>query len=101
MPNALSPASATDHSGAVEITLASTNTACRNGWPCRPYCASISAYDPAWISVAQVLQSYVPVPPAEISSPPTSAAAVTSCSIDCWHWAARSAASSTIMTWPS
>ena len=36
-----------------------------------PYAVSISAYEPAWISVAAVLRSYVPVPPAETTSPPT------------------------------
>ena len=32
---------------------------------------SISAYEPAWISVATSLMSYVPVPPADTTSPPT------------------------------
>ncbi len=82
MPSDLSPTSATTHGGWIsllgglaEITVASTDSAGRNGSPTAPYAVSISAYDPAWISVATVLSAYVPVPPAETTSPPTSAAA--------------------------
>src|SRR5919107_651808 len=82
MPSDLSPTSATTQGGWIsllgglaETTVASTDSACRNGSPTAPYAVSNNAYDPAWISVATVLSAYVPVPPAETTSPPTSAAA--------------------------
>ena len=40
-----------------EITVARTDSAWRNGSPSAPYAVSISAYEPAWISVASVLMS--------------------------------------------
>ena len=73
----------------------------RKGRPTLPYAVSISAYEPAWISVATVLSAYVPVPPAETMSPPTSAAARASSAMHPAVSRARSAASSTSMRWPS
>ena len=64
MPSDLSPTSATTQGGWIsllgglaEITVASTDSACRNGSPTAPYAVSISAYEPAWISVAAVFTS--------------------------------------------
>ena len=61
----------------------------------------MSAYEPAWISVAQVLMSNVPVPPAEIISPPTSLAASTSMAIEGSSMVRRLDRSSSPTIWPS
>src|SRR5882757_5532319 len=54
MPSDLSPTSATAQPSDTEITVPSTDSAWANGRPSEPYAVSIRAYEPAWISVAQV-----------------------------------------------
>ena len=108
MPSDFRPTSATTHGGwtsllggAADTTVASTVSAGRNGSPTAPYAVSISAYDPAWISVATVLSAYVPVPPAETSSPPTSAAARASSAMLSAVIVRRWPASGSSIRWPS
>ena len=104
----MSPTSATTHGGWISLaggdadtTVASTVSACRKGSPTAPYAVSISAYDPAWISVATAFSAYVPVPPAEITAPPTSAAARASSAMQSAVSRARSAGSATSIRCPS
>src|SRR5215218_2344048 len=75
MPSDLSPQSATAHLADTEMTVASTHSAGRKAGVMAANVVSIRAYEPAWISVAQVLRSHVTVAPAETTSPPTASAA--------------------------
>ena len=82
MPSDFSPTSTTAQPGispagaVVEMTVPSTESAAANGRSGNaPYAVSINTYEPAWISLAHVLTAYVPVPPAETMSPPTSSCA--------------------------
>ena len=81
--------------------MASTVSACRNGSPAAVYAVSISAYEPACSSVTQVFMAYVPVPPPDTTSPPTSACAIASLAMHSSVSRARSATSGSIMRWPS
>ena len=48
-----------------DTTVVARCSASSNGRPRCPYAVSMSAYEPAWISLAHVLIAYVPVPPAD------------------------------------
>src|SRR2546430_564271 len=54
------------------MTVARTASACWKGRPRAAYAVSMSAYEPACTSTGASCRSYVPVPPAVTSSPPTS-----------------------------
>src|SRR5580704_12403034 len=82
MPSAFSPQSATTQFFETEMTVESTLKAWTNGSPSLAYAVSIKAYDPACISVTHLFMSYVPVPPPEMTSPPTSLWARASCPIE-------------------
>jgi len=97
----VNPQSATAHPAATDITVASTDTAWRNGTPVFAYAVSMRAYEPAWISVAQWLRSYVPVPPAVTMSPPTASWARSSSRIARSTPSARTSLSSTSTMCPS
>src|SRR5215207_3645467 len=101
IPSDLSPQSATAQPSDTEMTVATIDTASSNGRSRWPYAVSMSAYEPAWISVTHVLMSNVPVPPPETSSPPTSACASSSKRMAVSVCSTRVARSATPTAWPS